>query len=126
LRRARRRKAMSMTSLIDVIFLLLLFFMLSSTFSRYSEIEMTVAQGPGSTQARSDSIRLELLPDQIILQDHNVNISDLGPSIEQLQGVERLQLILTVAPDTTSQRLTDVTVILESLEGLDVMIARQT
>ena len=30
-----------MTSLIDVIFLLLLFFMLSSTFSRFAEVEIS-------------------------------------------------------------------------------------
>ena len=37
-----------MTSLIDVIFLLLLFFMLSSTFSKFSEIELTAGgSGPG-------------------------------------------------------------------------------
>jgi biopolymer transport protein ExbD len=34
-----------MTSLIDVIFLLLLFFMLSSTFSRFGEVELTAAAG---------------------------------------------------------------------------------
>ncbi|MEQ8919725.1 MAG: biopolymer transporter ExbD, partial [Roseovarius sp.] len=33
MRRSRARKRLSMTSLIDVFFLLLLFFMLSSTFS---------------------------------------------------------------------------------------------
>ena len=34
-----------MTSLIDVIFLLLLFFMLSSTFSRFAEVEISAAAG---------------------------------------------------------------------------------
>ena len=33
-----------MTSLIDVIFLLLLFFMLSSTFSRFAEVELVVPE----------------------------------------------------------------------------------
>ena len=32
-----------MTSLIDVIFLLLLFFMLTSTFSKFAEIELAAA-----------------------------------------------------------------------------------
>lgn len=46
MRRARGR--LSMTSLIDVIFLLLLFFMLSSTFSRFGEIPLnSAASGAG-------------------------------------------------------------------------------
>ena len=43
MRKARRRRRLSMTSLIDVIFLLLLFFMLTSTFTRFSEVELTAA-----------------------------------------------------------------------------------
>lgn len=45
----RRRKPLSMTSLIDVIFLLLLFFMLSSTFTRFARVE--VSGGPASAAA---------------------------------------------------------------------------
>ena len=39
---ARKRAKVPMTSLIDVIFLLLLFFMLTSTFSRFGEIPVTL------------------------------------------------------------------------------------
>ncbi|GLQ06869.1 ExbD/TolR family protein [Sneathiella chinensis] len=39
----RRYRFIGLTSLIDVIFLLLLFFMLTSTFVRYSEFDLTVA-----------------------------------------------------------------------------------
>ena len=40
-----------MTSLIDVIFLLLLFFMLSSTFSRFAEVDLSAASA-GDTDSR--------------------------------------------------------------------------
>ncbi|MEX0280950.1 MAG: biopolymer transporter ExbD, partial [Arenibacterium sp.] len=36
----RRRRVVSLTALIDVVFLLLLFFMLTSTFSSFGEIEL--------------------------------------------------------------------------------------
>lgn len=36
-----RRRPLSLTSLIDIIFLLLLFFMLSSTFTRFGEVAIT-------------------------------------------------------------------------------------
>ncbi|WP_367714863.1 biopolymer transporter ExbD [Nitratireductor sp. GISD-1A_MAKvit] len=41
----RRRKPLSLTSLIDVIFLLLLFFMLSSTFTRFASVEISGGAG---------------------------------------------------------------------------------
>ena len=57
----RRRRPLSLTSLIDVIFLLLLFFMLSSTFTRFASVEIT--GGPASATASSTPpdvmIRLE-------------------------------------------------------------------
>ncbi|WP_310618753.1 ExbD/TolR family protein [Flexibacterium corallicola] len=39
--RARKRRAPGLTSLIDVIFLLLMFFMLASTFSVYQRLDIT-------------------------------------------------------------------------------------
>jgi hypothetical protein len=39
-----------LTSLIDVIFILLLFFMLSSTFTRYGELSLSTAQAAGGRQ----------------------------------------------------------------------------
>ena len=37
------RRQISVTSLIDVIFLLLLFFMLSSTFSKFADVELSLS-----------------------------------------------------------------------------------
>ena len=62
LRRARQRRRASITSLIDVIFLLLLFFMLASTFSKYSEIELASLPGgaPAEDSAEdTQSLRIE-------------------------------------------------------------------
>ena len=47
MRSTRRRRKLSMTSLIDVIFLLLLFFMLTSTFTRFAELDLAAASGGG-------------------------------------------------------------------------------
>lgn len=48
------RKRLSMTPLVDVIFLLLMFFMLSSTFSKYSALELgrtaDIAKNPQTDQ----------------------------------------------------------------------------
>lgn len=60
--RHNRRRRLSMTSLIDVIFLLLLFFMLSSTFTRFAEVE--IAAGRGGESAPTSG-----LPDVFIRLD---------------------------------------------------------
>jgi biopolymer transport protein ExbD len=66
-----RRRRLSMTSLIDVIFLLLLFFMLSSTFARQGELPLDLAMGgaasaptipPAFVQLREDGLRLDAAP----------------------------------------------------------------
>ncbi|WP_319529806.1 biopolymer transporter ExbD [uncultured Cohaesibacter sp.] len=44
-----------LTSLIDVIFLLLLFFMLSSTFSKYSQLDLGVSQVSGAAVVSDQS-----------------------------------------------------------------------
>ncbi|MBL4725342.1 MAG: biopolymer transporter ExbD [Rhizobiaceae bacterium] len=53
----RRGRRLSLTSLIDVIFLLLLFFMLSSTFTKYSEVEIT----GGSSGFNASSLRPDIM-----------------------------------------------------------------
>lgn len=60
LKRAYVRKRTSITSLIDVIFLLLLFFMLASTFTKFSEIEISSGSQSTSSVQNEDIIRLNI------------------------------------------------------------------
>lgn len=58
----KRRQAISLTPLIDVVFILLLFFMLSSSFIPWRQINVSM---PTATQASSkDIIRLEILDNE--------------------------------------------------------------
>lgn len=54
-----RRRRLPLTPLIDVIFLLLLFFMLSSTFLRFAQVE--VAASAASSGAAAGETRMALL-----------------------------------------------------------------
>ena len=58
----RRRQAISLTPLIDVVFILLLFFMLSSTFMQWRQVDLSVAQVGNDTL--SEVHRLRLISDQ--------------------------------------------------------------
>jgi biopolymer transport protein ExbD len=49
-----RARRLSLTSLIDVIFLLLLFFMLSSTFTRFAEVEISGGQATSGASGTPD------------------------------------------------------------------------
>ena len=78
-RTARRRALISLTPLIDVVFILLVFFMLASSFLDWRAIDLTVpakASGAGRMEGallveiRSDGLRLagEALPERALLQ----------------------------------------------------------
>jgi len=56
----RRRLPLSLTPLIDVVFLLLIFFMLASTFLRFSAIPVTGAQGGGEASGLEELIIIKL------------------------------------------------------------------
>ena len=60
MRRRRRSGRLSMTSLIDVIFLLLLFFMLTSTFSKFSEVELA-AEGTSDEAVLANTQRFTII-----------------------------------------------------------------
>ena len=58
---APRRKALiNITSLIDVVFLLLLFYVVTSTFLERSGLELTLPAASASGVARRDEVTLEL------------------------------------------------------------------
>ena len=51
---AKRRKALSLTPLIDVVFILLLFFMLTSSFIQWHNMQLAVSKPSTSTVQSSD------------------------------------------------------------------------
>ncbi len=112
-----RRRPMSMTPLIDVIFLLLLFFMLSSTFSTFGEIELSQARsGSSAPDTPSDRMFVQLGPDRLTLNGASVTLDAL------LAQLEAGQVLVSLDPDTTAQRLVDLLVQLRLKDGLSVLV----
>jgi len=62
---APRKKTISITPLIDVVFILLLFFMLSSTFSQKKQLEIKHATS-GASQVEAEVVRIVLQPKGIV------------------------------------------------------------
>lgn len=104
MRRRTARRRLSMTSLIDIIFLLLLFFMLSSTFSKFGLVPLPLGtSGPVAPTAAPVFVKVEA--DTVTLNGDPVALKDLATALTQTDPVTA---ILSLGPDVTAQRLTDV------------------
>ena len=118
-----RRRRLSLTSLIDVIFLLLLFFMLSSTFSRHGEIAFLAAsQGSGGSADRPP-LFLRLDGDALTLNGVSVTLGNLVSTLlKHVQDDPAPRLVVAVTGDATSQALVDVLVPLGQVRGAEVTV----
>jgi len=123
MRKRRQRRKLSMTSLIDVIFLLLLFFMLSSTFSRFAEVELTAAGGGNAVRDDVKPAFLRLGADTLDLNGRAVALDGLAPAFagEHDKGGP-LSVLVSLRREVTSQRLTDLLVALRRVEGLRITL----
>lgn len=109
------RRALTLTPLVDVIFLLLLFFMLTSTFSRYAEVELAGATADRGAQAEKAQF-LQLGEADLRLAGQPVALDALAG----LLGDGRVLVSLTGA--VTSQRLIDLMGMLRAVPGLSVTV----
>ncbi len=103
-----------MTSLIDVIFLLLLFFMLSSTFARQGELPLDLAMGeaasapetpPAFVQLRADGLRLDAVP--ITADALRASLAARGEGL----------VLLALGEDVSAQVFAEMLHLLQGLRG---------
>lgn len=121
---ARRRSRLSLTPLIDVIFLLLLFFMLSSTFSRYSEMDFSQSGGGAATASQPDII-LTLSVDELKINGVERPLNAFVEELEKLKQAGAKHVLLLV--DGTADTQDFVTVLSEARKtGMPVTIARRS
>nr|WP_319484810.1 biopolymer transporter ExbD [uncultured Cohaesibacter sp.] len=113
----KRRSVIGLTSLIDVIFLLLLFFMLSSTFSRYSELDLGVA-GVGTGRGQTPKLIISVSTEEgVRLNGKVANLSDpdvaLAPFLAEgvtsavviPKGDVKLQTLVSLLQDLRNSQL---------------------
>ncbi|WP_082899325.1 ExbD/TolR family protein [Sulfitobacter sp. EhC04] len=122
MRKARQRRALSMTSLIDVIFLLLLFFMLTSTFTRFAEVEFASA-GAGSAASSQKPVFVSLAADSLRLNGDTLALPDLSGALAPHRADNTpLGVLVAARADVTAQRLTDLLGALRSIPDLTVTV----
>ena len=111
------RRPLTGTPLIDVIFLLLLFFMLTSTFSRFGEIELSQATGGPATEVQpTERVFVQLGETRLVLNGTEVELDALA------EQVQTGQILVSLDDDATAQRLVDLLVGLRGREGLSVTV----
>ncbi|MBW3097714.1 biopolymer transporter ExbD [Pseudohoeflea coraliihabitans] len=119
----RRHSKLSLTPLIDVIFLLLLFFMLSSTFSSYAEISLSTGGGKTTPPARPDII-LFVAKGELKLNGIVSRPAMIGDQLEALRESGAERLLVLVEANAASQDF--VAVIAEANKvNMPVTVARQ-
>ncbi len=107
-----------MTSLIDVIFLLLLFFMLTSTFSKYGEIEFaTAAAGGAETDQVIRFVKLEA--DRILVDGIPATFEDVAARME---GGKPQTALISLGQNATSQQLIDLLSVLKGIDHLRAQV----
>ena len=116
-----RRRALSLTSLIDVIFLLLLFFMLTSTFTRFSEIQLSAAGSGAIALSDRPPLFLRLGAEALTLNGEETALSSLGSIVADLTDGPTT-LLVSPADGVTSQRLVDLLVALGQSPDLTVTV----
>ncbi|WP_295813125.1 biopolymer transporter ExbD [uncultured Nitratireductor sp.] len=121
----RKRKPLSLTSLIDVIFLLLLFFMLSSTFTRFARVE--ISGGPASASAGGAP------PDVLIRVDDPAGWRINGQTLAEDAAIAELArlretgaqtAVLLVRGELTSQQLVAAVERIRRTTQLNLSVAR--
>lgn len=108
----RRSKFPSLTSLIDIIFLLLLFFMLTSTFSKYSEVDVVAAQsGIGNSNERPE-LFISVSEDGWKINGELTKEATISTILDRYRSDKVLKAIVRVTETASSQTLVDAIEIL--------------
>jgi len=113
--RPRRKHKISLTPLIDVVFILLVFFMLASSLTDWREV--TVATGVSSEPSDDEPpARISVLPDGALLfEDQRYAAAELAEQLMQRQRAGEISgVVVSPAPDT---RLEPTVAALDSLAG---------
>ncbi len=118
MRRRTARRRLSMTSLIDIIFLLLLFFMLSSTFSKFGLVPLPLGTS-GAVTPTTAPVFVKVDADTITLNGDPVALEILATALSQADSVTAL---LSVGPDVSAQRLTDVLMVVRTVTNLSLNV----
>ncbi len=109
----------SLTPVIDVVFILLIFFMLASNFNKVGEISMDMSEQQSSVSKQEIKIiKLEILEDEIVSEGKRFSLKDIPQVINSsIDITDEHVVVLTSNEKVSYSRLMNV---IEYLELNDV------
>lgn len=97
---------MGLTPLIDVVFLLLIFFMLASTFYRFSYMPLSTASPGAGAASVSEVVLVRVHPDaRIDVNGEVVSLAEVTAHLDALAQRGRKSVVIKVMPKTRVQHL---------------------
>ena len=119
MRRHRRSGQMSLTPLVDVVFILLIFFMLQTNFLRPRAIEFSHSAGSSDASTDLALIGVEMHDDgSIWLNGGASSIDSLRAYASRIQEVEKTRVLLAVDKDVILQ---DAVEVMDLFNQYDIM-----
>ncbi|WP_168927439.1 ExbD/TolR family protein [Nitrincola alkalilacustris] len=101
-----RRRQISLTPLIDVVFILLLFFMLTSSFVQWRSMELHVSASAKTSNDEPEKPWLaEIQADGTLLLEGTVYAPDQNEALSSLFREKARPVIIRAAAETTTQML---------------------
>jgi len=105
---ASKRRRPSLTPMIDVVFLLLVFFMLAARFGTDMHLPLTLAGSGGETTYQGPPRLVDVLPEKLHLNGNAVSPDALLESMARLTRAGDDTIILRSRDEASLQRLVEV------------------
>jgi len=131
-RRHRREKLeISITPMIDIVFLLLIFFMVTTTFNRHTELQIELPEAEGQEQQAKEAIEISIdSSGQYYVNQHQVvnqKMETLKKAILKVAGdSKKPPLVIAADANTPHQYVINVLDVARELEFVHLTFATQT
>ena len=103
---SNKKLKLSLTPLIDVVFLLLIFFMLASTFTRFSAVPLSAKASKGQVDTTTKFILVRVNKHgEIEVNGETVEKDDLADQINKLADDEKTKLVIKPLQGSSVQHL---------------------
>ncbi len=122
--RPGKTAAISLTPLVDVVFILLIFFMLASSFMDWRQIEVTTTASQGSASQARDSVTITVEDsDRYVVDGQRMDGAALrGFFGDRLKQNPELPLTLRSGTGASVQAVVDATALLAALGAANVSL----
>lgn len=122
---ARRRAVISLTPLIDVVFILLIFFMLASSFLNWRSIELAAPAQAASGASQDDALTVRLHADGLMLNGDAITLDDLTAHVqEHLVAAPDGRVLVQVTPGVPLQDAITIVDRLAEVGAVDLSLVR--